>query len=67
MQDLQKMMSCLNAASRRVGFGTNLEKNKVMFNELIIPDLISVKGIVLEVVQEYVYLRQKLQLGRENF
>lgn len=51
LQDLQKMLSSLNAASRRVGLGMNLDKTKVMFNEHIIPEPISVEGVVLEVVQ----------------
>jgi hypothetical protein len=67
LQDLQEMLSSLNAASRRVGLGMNLDKTKVMFNEHIVPEPVSVEGVPLEVVQEYVYLGQKLQLGRDNF
>ncbi|KAM3969020.1 uncharacterized protein ACR2FA_003237 [Aphomia sociella] len=38
-----------------------------MFNEHIVPEPIAVKGAALEVVQKYVYLRQILQLGKNNF
>ncbi|CAB3258972.1 unnamed protein product [Arctia plantaginis] len=45
----------------------NLDKTKVMFNEHVLPEPIAVHGAVLEVVQNYVYLGQTLQLGRNNF
>ncbi|CAH2087617.1 unnamed protein product [Euphydryas editha] len=45
----------------------NLEKTKVMLNSHVIPSLITVEGITLEVVHEYVYLGQILQLGKNYF
>ncbi|KAA5557144.1 hypothetical protein F3G48_32895, partial [Pseudomonas aeruginosa] len=67
LQDLQEMVHSLNAASQRVDLGMNLDKTKVMFNGNVIPRPIDVGGTPLEVVQEYVYLGQTLQLGRNNF
>nr|ADI61810.1 endonuclease-reverse transcriptase [Bombyx mori] len=67
LQDLQEMVHSLNAASQRVGLGMNLDKTKVMFNGNVIPRPIDVGGTPLEVVQEYIYLGQTLQLGRNNF
>ena len=43
-------MKTLNAASRRVGLGMILDKNKVIFNEHIIPETISAEGVAVEVV-----------------
>ena len=60
------MLSTLNAASRCVGLRMNLNKTKVMFNEYIIPEPISVEGIALEVVQKYVYLGRTTQMGRDD-
>ncbi|KAL0880275.1 hypothetical protein ABMA27_002732 [Loxostege sticticalis] len=37
LQDLQKMLHSLNAASMSVGLRMNLDKTKVMFNDFIIP------------------------------
>lgn len=45
----------------------NLDKTKVMFNEHVTPKTIYVKGVALEVVQDYIYFRQTLQLHRDNF
>lgn len=42
----------------------NFDKTN-FFNKILI--LGSINGEVLEVFQEYVYLRQTLQLGRDNF
>ncbi|CAH2097257.1 unnamed protein product [Euphydryas editha] len=61
------MLNSLNESSRRVGLGMNLDKTKVMFNKHVIPRPVSVDGILLEVVQDYIYLGHTIQLGRNNF
>ncbi|CAB3248796.1 unnamed protein product [Arctia plantaginis] len=67
LQDLQQMLNDLADTSVRIGLRMNLDKTKVMFNEHVLPEPIAVHGAVLEVVQNYVYLGQTLQLGRNNF
>lgn len=54
LQGLDRMLSSLNAASRRVGLGMNL--TMVMFN-----------AHVTQVFYRCIYLGQTLQLGRDNF
>ena len=44
-----------------------MDKTKIMFNDLVDPEPIAVNGVPLEVVQQYVYLGQILQLGKNNF
>ncbi|RVE46970.1 hypothetical protein evm_008354 [Chilo suppressalis] len=61
------MVSSLAESSKRIGLRMNLDKTKVMFNELVDPGLVAVNGVPLEVIQEYVYLGQTLRLGRNNF
>ncbi|CAH2083561.1 unnamed protein product [Euphydryas editha] len=67
LEELGQMLSSLNESSRRVGLGMNLDKTKVMFNKHVIPRPVSVDGILLEVVQDYIYLGHTIQLGRNNF
>ncbi|CAG9133443.1 unnamed protein product [Plutella xylostella] len=67
LQELSWVLSGLNAASRRVGLGMNLDKTKVMYNAHIKPEPVAVGEATLEVVQEYVYLGQTIRLGRSNF
>lgn len=67
LHDLQEMVSSLAESSKHIGLRMNLDKTKVMFNELVDPGPVAVNGVPLEVVQEYVYLGQTLQLGRNNF
>ncbi|CAG9120111.1 unnamed protein product [Plutella xylostella] len=67
LQELSWMLSGLNAASRRVGLGMNLDKTKVMYNAHIKPEPVAVGEATIEVVQEYVYLGQTIRLGRSNF
>ncbi|KAJ0171013.1 hypothetical protein K1T71_013212 [Dendrolimus kikuchii] len=38
-----------------------------MFNEHVMARPVNIDGVRLEVVQEYVYLGQKIQVGRHNF
>lgn len=67
LQDLQEMVSSLAESSKHIGLRMNLDKTKIMFNELVDPRPVAVNGVPLEVVQEYVYLGQTLRLGRNNF
>ncbi|KAI8440552.1 hypothetical protein MSG28_001794 [Choristoneura fumiferana] len=66
LQDLQHMLNGLADSSQRVGLRMNLDKTKVMFNEHVSPEPIAVQGSVLEVVKEYVYLGQTMQLGKKQ-
>ncbi|XP_013144778.1 PREDICTED: uncharacterized protein LOC106108224 [Papilio polytes] len=54
-------------ASERVGLKMNMDKTKVMSNIHVSPTPITIGGHTLEVVDEYVYLGQTVQLGRSNF
>lgn len=38
-----------------------------MFNEHVLSESVAVHGAIFEVIQKYVYLRQTLQLNRNNF
>ncbi|CAH0731533.1 unnamed protein product, partial [Brenthis ino] len=67
LQDLEEMLNSLGDSSRRVGLGMNLDKTKIMSNCHVSPRPVIVNGAVLEVVQEYIYLGQTIQLGRHNF
>ncbi|KAJ0181356.1 hypothetical protein K1T71_003441 [Dendrolimus kikuchii] len=66
LEGLTDMLNSLNESSRRVGLGMNLDKTKVMFNEHVMPRPVNVDGSPLEVVQEYVYLGQKIQVGKHG-
>ncbi|KAJ0178721.1 hypothetical protein K1T71_005496 [Dendrolimus kikuchii] len=66
LEGLTDMLNSLNESSRRVGLGMNLDKTKVMFNEHVMPRPVNVDGSPLEVVQEYVYLLQKIQVGKHG-
>ena len=52
LEQLDRMLHGLNGASRRVGLGMNLDKTKVMFNELVMPRPVNVDGAPLEVVEK---------------
>ncbi|MBF2463453.1 hypothetical protein ICI39_14060 [Listeria welshimeri] len=67
LEELNQMLNDLNGSSRRVGLGMNLDKTKVMFNRNVMPRPVRVEGVLLEVVQDYIYLGQTIQLGRHNF
>ena len=61
------MLQCFDESSRRVGLAMNLNKTKAIFNEQVISGPTYLHGTPLEVVQEYIYLRQIIQLGKNNF
>jgi hypothetical protein len=67
LQELQLMLNHLADSSARIGLRIVLDKTKVMFNEHVLPEPITICGAVLKVVQKYVYFGQTLQLGRNNF
>ena len=67
LHDLEEMLNGLGDSSRRVVLGMNFDKTKVMFNSNGPPRPVIVSGAILEVMQEYVYLGQTIQLGRHNF
>ena len=64
LQDLQQMLESQVDSSVSNGLWMNLDKTKVMFNEHITPEPIVVNDSTLEVIREYVYLGQTLQLGK---
>ncbi|CAH2067222.1 unnamed protein product, partial [Iphiclides podalirius] len=40
---------------------------KVIFNDLVIPNPVTVGNVTIDVVKDYIYLSQKTQLSRDNF
>ncbi|XP_064073992.1 uncharacterized protein LOC135193837 [Vanessa tameamea] len=67
LEDLSKMLQDLNRISQQVGLKINMDKTKVMANCHVAPTSISLGNSILEVVDEYVYLGQTVQLGRSSF
>lgn len=67
MEELSTMLDDLSRASERVGLRMNMDKTKVMSNAHVAPTLMKIGDTTLEVVDEYVYLGQTVQLGRSNF
>ncbi|KAI8433263.1 hypothetical protein MSG28_015334 [Choristoneura fumiferana] len=66
MEDLSAMLADLSrVVSDRVSLKINMDKTKVMSN--VVPAPVIVGGSALEVVDDYVYLGQTIQLGRSNF
>ncbi|XP_072931484.1 uncharacterized protein [Epargyreus clarus] len=67
LRDLSKMLGDLNSASQRVGLKMNMDKTKIMSNVHVTPVPVVVDGTPLEVVDEYNYLGQTIQMGKSNF
>ncbi|KAI8436311.1 hypothetical protein MSG28_004350 [Choristoneura fumiferana] len=67
MEDLGAMLADLSRVSDRVGLKMNMDKTKVMSNVHVVPTPVIVGDSALEVVDDYVYLGQTVQLGRSNF
>ncbi len=67
LEDLSTMLDDLCRVSQQVGLRMNMDKTKVMANAHVTPYPISVGSSNLEIVDEYVYLGQVIQLGRSNF
>ena len=65
-KDFQKMLEELNHASLKIGLKMNMEKTKVMATTDLSQNPISIQGIPLEQVKEYVYLGQVIKLGRDS-
>lgn len=57
------MLSELNVASKAVSLNMNLSKTKVMGVD---GQVISVDGVTIENVSEYVYLGHNVRMGRDN-
>jgi hypothetical protein len=45
----------------------NIDTTKIMSNAHVVPTPITIGHFTLEVVDDYVYLEQTIQLGRSNF
>ncbi|XP_072938827.1 uncharacterized protein [Epargyreus clarus] len=67
LEDLNTMLNDLCDASQRVGLKMNMDKTKIMSNVHVTPMPVVVDGVTLEVVDEYVYLGQIIQMGKSNF
>nr|XP_026485065.1 uncharacterized protein LOC113392732 [Vanessa tameamea] len=67
MEDLNTMLDDLGKASERVGFKMNMDKTKIMSNIHVVPTPIKIGEFTLEVVDDYIYLGQTIQLGKSNF
>ena len=58
--ELQQMISQLHKESQKIGLKMNMKKTKVMFNNYIPNHVIKVDDVMIERVQEYIYLGQKI-------
>ncbi|KAL0820946.1 hypothetical protein ABMA28_005603 [Loxostege sticticalis] len=67
LKDLGTMLDGLSKASQQVGLKMNMDKTKIMSNVHVAPTPLKVGDSALEVVDEYVYLGQTVQLGKSNF
>lgn len=67
LEDLSRMLDDLSRVSQQVGLKMNMDKTKVMLNSHVVPTPVKVGSSTLEVVDEYIYLGQKVQLGKSNF
>lgn len=67
LEELENMLNGLNDASQRVGLRMNLDNTKIMSNSRVNPASVTVEHALIETVKEYIYLGQKIQLGRSNF
>ncbi|KAG6448570.1 hypothetical protein O3G_MSEX005586 [Manduca sexta] len=67
LEELQQMLNSLASAAQRIGLTMNLDKTKLMINDHLDPRPIVVNRHLLEVVSEYTYLGQILQLGKNSF
>ncbi|KAL0819971.1 hypothetical protein ABMA28_007968 [Loxostege sticticalis] len=67
LEDLGTMLDGLSRASQQVGLKMNMDKTKIMSNVRVAPTPLKVGDSALEVVDEYVYLGQTVQLGKSNF
>ncbi|CAB3231006.1 unnamed protein product [Arctia plantaginis] len=67
LEDLGQMLADLDGVSQQIGLKMNMDKTKIMSNVHVAPTPIVVGNSVLEVVDEYVYLGQTVQLGKSNF
>ncbi|CAH2261616.1 jg13673 [Pararge aegeria aegeria] len=67
MGDLNTMLNGLTRVSQQVGLRTNMSKTKIMSNVHVPLQPVIVESTALDIVDEYVYLRHTIQLGRSNF
>ncbi|KAL0850907.1 hypothetical protein ABMA28_006816 [Loxostege sticticalis] len=67
LEDLGTMLDGLSRVSQQVGLKMNMDKTKIMSNVRVAPTPLKVGDSALEVVDEYVYLGQTVQLGKPNF
>ncbi|XP_073965170.1 uncharacterized protein [Choristoneura fumiferana] len=65
LEELKRMLDVLASASHRIGLGMNVDKTKIMVNDRVDLKPVIVNGN-LEVVSEYTYLGQILQLGNNS-
>ena len=62
-QELQSLITELAEASLEVGLKINLSKTKVMYNDFIDIENITVDGTNLEIVDHYIYLGQLIHIS----
>ena len=67
LEEISTVLEGLNRVSQRVGPKMNMDKTKVMSNVHVSPTPVLLGGSPLEVVDDYVYLGQTVQLGKSNF
>ncbi|XP_028172645.1 uncharacterized protein LOC114361708 [Ostrinia furnacalis] len=67
LEDLCTMLNGLSRTFQQVGRKMNIDKTKIMSIFRIAPTLLKVGDSTLEVVDNCVYLGQRVQIGRSNF
>ncbi|XP_045452421.1 uncharacterized protein LOC123661502 [Melitaea cinxia] len=66
LEDLSTMLEHLDSVSQRVGLKLNMDKTKIMSNVHVAPAPVRIGNTVLEVVDQYIYLEQLIQLVSED-
>ncbi|CAH2235414.1 jg13272 [Pararge aegeria aegeria] len=65
--DLNTMLNDLSRVSQQVGLRMNMSKTKIMSNAHVPLHRVIIGSSALEIVDEYIYLGNTIQLGRSNF
>jgi hypothetical protein len=63
---LMVVISYVVIVSQQVGLKMNMDKTKIMSNSRVVPTLIEVGNSTLEVIDQYIYQRQIVQLGKST-
>jgi hypothetical protein len=67
LEDLSTMLEDLNRVSQQVGLKMIMDKTEIMSNSRVVPTPVEVGNSTLQIVDQYIYLGQIVQLGKSNF